>query len=257
MSRMPKPFTIPRRSDSKTFQITLNLCCGLPDKVCRQWKRRSFLDLPPELSQFRYPKTKAAAEAGTLALIEFLKNTAESVSLSTDTIRVGARLEKFTSLEGKPRAARNVAKNRPYSINTIVRYAGLYSCYIKGDPFTQLRMNEIEESDALEFISRLARMNMKRRDYKTKELAGTETFEKIVKLFRTAFHEYQKSHPKWHNAFRGIDPPKHTQQVSRDALTEAEVVALFNPDVLRDTMELAVCGAMFLAGLRRGRDFCL
>jgi hypothetical protein len=108
---MPKPFTIPRRSDSKTFQITLNPRCGLLDKVCRQWKRRSFQDLPPELSQFRYPKTKAATEAGTLALIEFLKNTVKPASLSTDTIRVGAWLEKFTSLEGKPRAVQNVAKN--------------------------------------------------------------------------------------------------------------------------------------------------
>jgi integrase len=35
------------------------------------------------------------------------------------------------------------------------------------------------------------------------------------------------------------------------------VVALFNPDVLRDTMELAVCGAMFLAGLHRGEIFAL
>jgi hypothetical protein len=95
----------------------------------------------------------------------------------------------------------------------IIRYAGLYSYYIKGDPFIQLLMNEVEESDTLEFISRLARMNMKGRDYKTKKLAGTETFEEIVKLFRMAFQEYQKSHPKWHNAFRGIDPPKHTQQV--------------------------------------------
>jgi hypothetical protein len=89
----------------------------------------------------------------------------------------------------------------------------LYSYYIKGDPFIQLLMNEVEESDALEFISRLARMNMKGRDYKTKKLAGTETFEKIVKLLRMVFQEYQKSHPKWHNVFRGIDPPKHTQQV--------------------------------------------
>jgi hypothetical protein len=148
-----------------------------------------------------------------LALIEFLKNTAEPVSLLSDTIRVGAWLEKFVSLEGNLRTARNVAKNRPYSLNTIIRYAGLYNCYIKGETFTQLLMNEVEESDAMEFISRLARMNMKGRGYKIKKLAGTETFEKIVKLFRMAFHEYQKPHPKWHNAFRGIDPPKHTQQV--------------------------------------------
>jgi integrase/recombinase XerD len=35
------------------------------------------------------------------------------------------------------------------------------------------------------------------------------------------------------------------------------VIKLFEPGVLQDTMELAVCGAMFLAGLRRGEIFAL
>ncbi|MDR2796781.1 MAG: hypothetical protein LBB80_00375, partial [Treponema sp.] len=64
MSRIPKPITTPRRSDSKTYQITINPSSGLPDKVCQQWKRRSFQDLPPDLAQYQYPKNKAAAEAG-------------------------------------------------------------------------------------------------------------------------------------------------------------------------------------------------
>ncbi|MDR0374525.1 MAG: hypothetical protein LBH85_02240 [Treponema sp.] len=80
---------------------------------------------------------------------------------------------------------------------------------------------------------------------------GAETFEKIVKFLRMAFNECQKSHPKWHNTFRNIDPPKNTTPVRRDALTEDEVVSLFGPGMLLDAMKLAVCGSMFSAGLRR------
>jgi integrase len=36
-----------------------------------------------------------------------------------------------------------------------------------------------------------------------------------------------------------------------DALPEDEFLKLFNPGVLQDTIELAVCACMFLSGLRR------
>jgi hypothetical protein len=67
--RVPKPFSTPRRNDSKTFQITLNHICGLPERVCAEWRRRSFLDFPDELSLHRNPKTKSAAEAWAVALL--------------------------------------------------------------------------------------------------------------------------------------------------------------------------------------------
>jgi hypothetical protein len=68
-----KPYSISQRNDSKTFQITLNLLCGLPQRVCDEWKRRSFKDMPDELANFRYPETKSAAKAGASALIFYLK----------------------------------------------------------------------------------------------------------------------------------------------------------------------------------------
>ncbi|MHB9292515.1 hypothetical protein Holit_01613 [Hollandina sp. SP2] len=214
MPRPPKPFTTPRRSDYKTFQITLNPSCGLSSAICNQWKRRSFQDFPPELAQYRYPKTKSAA----FALIEYLKKADEPVRILTDTILIGAWLKKFTCIEGNPRSARNIAKNRPYSVNTITRYEGHYRIYIKDDPFAKIPIYEAEESDALEFISRLAQKNMDRFNYKNKKLVGTNTLEKIVKFLRMAFKEYQKTHPKWHNPFRDIDPPQNTQKGNRDVL---------------------------------------
>ncbi|MDR3130377.1 MAG: hypothetical protein LBU18_02395, partial [Treponema sp.] len=77
MPRLQKPFTALSRRDSKTFQLTINPSCGLPDKICREWRRKSFQSLPDELSMYRYPKTKAAAESGALALIQYLKKQLE------------------------------------------------------------------------------------------------------------------------------------------------------------------------------------
>jgi hypothetical protein len=73
--------------------------------VCRQWKRRSFQDLPPELAHCRYPKNKTTAEAGAFALIEFLKKSDEPLRTPVDRITVRAWLEKFTHVEGNPKAA--------------------------------------------------------------------------------------------------------------------------------------------------------
>jgi integrase/recombinase XerD len=72
-----------------------------------------------------------------------------------------------------------------------------------------------------------------------------------------AFSEYQKTHSHWFNPFTAIEAPKNIRRGKRDALSEDEVVRLFSPDVLKDTMEMAVCAAMFLAGLRRSEIFTL
>ena len=56
MPRLAKPFTTPRRTDSKTFQITLNPACGLHQRVCAEWYRRSFHDFPDDLANHRNPK---------------------------------------------------------------------------------------------------------------------------------------------------------------------------------------------------------
>jgi hypothetical protein len=68
MPRIPEPYVIYERADSKTLRFTLNFAYGLDERVCAQWRRRSFLALPDELSNFRYPKTKATANAGGDAL---------------------------------------------------------------------------------------------------------------------------------------------------------------------------------------------
>ena len=52
MAKLPKPFVITRRTDSKTFRLTINFTSGLPERVCAEWRRRSFQDLPDELAHY-------------------------------------------------------------------------------------------------------------------------------------------------------------------------------------------------------------
>ena len=173
--RIPKPFSTPRRNDSKTFQITLNHTCGLPERVCTEWRRRSFLDLPEELFQYRNPKTKSAAEAGAVALIAYLKKRQTEGSARrtrAEDITVGAWIEKFTELETSPRAGVNAAKNRPFSYDTLDSYKAYYRLHIKDDPICGLKMTEVEEEDILEFIARLSASKLK--DGRT--MGGTRKF---------------------------------------------------------------------------------
>jgi hypothetical protein len=225
---------------------------GLPARVCREWCRKSFQDLPNELAQYRNPKNKAAADTGAFALIQLMLNdTAKNIAPS-DTIIVGGWLEKFTVMAGNPRGARNVAKNRPFSQKTIEGYECYYRVHLKNDPMMDLKMADIDESDILEFISRLAdhgraeKTTVKDGDPPSQKvkLAGTPTFEKALKFVRMAFAEYRKTHHRWINPFQNIKPPQGIKKGVSDALPENEVVSLFVPGVLQDTMELAVCAAM-------------
>jgi integrase len=88
-------------------------------------------------------------------------------------------------------------------------------------------------------------------------MVGTETYDKLVKFVRMTFKEYERNHPQWRNPFIGIDSPKNIRYQVRDALPEEEVIKIFSPGVLRDSMEVAVCSVMFLAGLRRSEIFAL
>jgi hypothetical protein len=68
MPKITGPFWVWKRPKTKKFQITLYPASGLPLEICQDWKRRGFSRFPLELAVFREPKTKAAAEAGALAL---------------------------------------------------------------------------------------------------------------------------------------------------------------------------------------------
>jgi integrase len=256
MSRLPKPFTVLRRGDSKTFQLTLNPTCGIPAQICREWQRVSFQNFPNALVQYRNPKNKSAAETGVYALIQYLKNELAQGDIPHTAIKditVGVWLKKFITLAENPRASRNLAKNRPYSVKTIAGYESYYRMHLKNDPFMDLKMSEADKTDVLEFISRMG----SRRLTNGQKMLGNYTFAGVLKFVRMTFNEYRKSHTKWMNPFQSIETLKLVKKSSRDALSEDEVVALFAPGVLNDPMELAVCAAMFLAGLRRAEIFAL
>jgi integrase len=255
MARLPKPFVITKRTDSKTFQLTLNYTSGLPERVCAEWRRRSFHDLPDELAHYRDPKTKsgkldsALAEAGATALIALLKKKQEEGSalrVKAEDITVGKWIERFTNIETSPRTGINASKNRPYSYDTLDGYKGNYERHIKGDPICGLKMTEVQEGDILEYLTRLSVSRLE----DGRQVGGTRTFVITVAFMRMTFNEYQRINRLQSNPFQYVSKPKSNKR-PWDALTEDEMLKLFMPGVLDDTMELAVCAAMFLSGLRR------
>jgi integrase len=249
MSRSQKPFTTPHRRDSKTFQLTINPASGLPDKICWNWQRKSFQDLPGELSKYRNPRTKAAAEAGALALIQYLTKALEENNarrVPDDDITVGQWIEKFVNIETSPRTGRNAAKNRPYSPDTLDTYKTYFNAHIKDDLLARIKMSEVEEEDITIFTNRLSLKKKKNGEL----LGGTRTSAGVIIFIRMTFKEYQKKHKRWLNPFQDLDPPQ-LNTGERDALPEDEVLKLFAPGVLRNPMEIAVCAIMFLSGLRR------
>jgi integrase len=256
MSRSKEPFVISQRNDSKTLQITLNPSCGLPERVCAEWHRKSFQNFPAELANYRNPKDKKTAKSFAYVLIQHLKKKQEEEGSArrviTEDITVGAWIEKFTNMETSPRTGINASKNRAYSEDSVDAYLSYYKCHIKNDPFTRLKMAETEEEDILEFITRLSLKKQK----SGKPMSGTRTFAGIIIFLRMTFKEYQRKNRKWNNPFLYIEPPMY-KSMTRDALPEDEMLKLFEPGVLIRTMELAVCAVMFLSGLRRSEIFAL
>jgi len=104
MARIAEPYIVIKRGNS--FQFTLNSTCGLPQRVCIEWQRRSFITMPDELFYCRYPKTKPEAKSHVRTLIEYLKKkNAEggAMRVSAENITVGDWIKKFTELETNPR----------------------------------------------------------------------------------------------------------------------------------------------------------
>jgi integrase len=210
-----------------------------------------------ELAVFREPKTKADAKAGVLALIEYLKN---QLKTHDETLRdglppikkprgptVGNWLERLTSLDNNPHAARLTAEGAPYSPDTLALYKMNFNCHLKNDPFMAMIIEEVEQSHALAFIARIG--NQQTKD--GRDMAGTRTFEIVINFVRMAFKEYEEEHPDWQNPFRRIRPPKRKIKNPRNSIEEDEIIKLFAPNVITDPLERAVCMAMFWAGLRR------
>jgi integrase/recombinase XerD len=252
MPRIQRPFIVRKRTDTKKFIIVINPASGLPSHICKQWDRVSFSNFPPELSQYRDPKTKTVAENGALALIRYLNAQdipppPEPPQVPADEITVGNWLLKFTTLNDNPRSARLIAESLPYSPDTIEGYRQRYEQYLKGDPFLDLKMTKIEESDALSFVGRIG--IKKTTDART--LVGTRTFVVLICFVRMAFNEYAKEHKTWLNPFNHIKAPKQKNSVSRDIIEGNEIIKLFAPDIIVDPLQKAVCTAMFFAGLRR------
>jgi integrase len=263
--RIPSPYTIRRRPDNGTWQITLTRATGLPREAWAAWDRRGFVRFPVELAQFRRPTSEGQARRGALALIEYLRRNAGTAPGGGST--VGAWIRLFLEADTSPRAARLVAANRPYSPSTLANYRNIFAVHLEGDPILGFAMSEISQDDILAALGRIAlhpvltgRPKKGATAGKAKRgrtMAGTRAFEAVFSFIRMTFREYQMGHPRWVDPFRSIERPKATQRRTRTGLEEAEVAKLFAPGILADEMERAVAAGMFWAGLRRSELFGL
>ena len=260
MARIPEPFTVIWRTDSQTGRLTLNpSTSGLPRRICKEWFRRSFKYLPEALGDHRYPKNKTAANAAARAFIAYLKEnqiqeTLEKKSrrVTLDEMTVGEWIEPFTAIDSSPRADIKINENSTPSIDTYENYESYYRLHIKGDPLLDLKITELEQQDILDFGKRMAKKKMSNGFL----MGGTRTFVGVIKFVRMTFNNYQQKNIKWYNPYRGIKEPKYLEKI-KDALTEDEIISLFCPGVITDTMEFAVCCALFLSGLRDAEVFAV
>jgi integrase len=153
MAKSPKPFTLILRTDSKSFRLTLNSSCGLPDSVCKDWYRRSLQHLPEELSPYRNPKTKSAAEAGAVALIAYLKRkqsegTARPARAEYITVGEFAK-DMFTN--GADHIKRWIEKGYVLKPQTIDQYRRHLAKYILPQ-FGKFRFTEITPTAVEDFL---------------------------------------------------------------------------------------------------------
>lgn len=263
--RTPAPYTIRKRPDNGSWQITLTRASGLPYAICAQWTRRSYAKFPAALAQYRRPTSHAQAERGALALIEYLRRGTGLSAVGGPT--VGSWMRLFLAEKTSPRAARLIAANRPYSPDTIAHYRDTFDVHIEGDRLLDIPMAEVQQEDILAAMSRISahvvtegRPRNAAPDWAPRHprtIAGTRTFEIVYSFMRMTFREYQKSHPRWIDPFLSIERPKPTQTQERESLEEEEVARIFSPGILKDEMERAIAAAMFWAGLRRSEIFGL
>jgi hypothetical protein len=149
MPKSPKPFVVTKRTDSKTFRLTINPTSGLPGRVCAEWRRRSFQDLPDELSPYHAPRTKSAAEAGTVALIACLKNRqGKKPPPCPVTVKDFAK-DMFT--EGAPRLARWAAKGKILKRQTVAQHRRHLAGYLL-PKFGHLWFSEITPTLVEDFL---------------------------------------------------------------------------------------------------------
>ncbi|MDR1444934.1 MAG: site-specific integrase [Treponema sp.] len=159
MAKSPKPFIVTKRTDSKTFRLTINFTSGLPGRVCAEWRRRSFLDLPDELSPYRTPKTKSAAEAGAVALIAYLKNHQQKKPSSLSVTIKDFAGDMF--IEGAPHLARWAAKGKVLKRQTISQHRRHLTGYLL-PKFGHLRLTEITPTLVEDFLLELKLSNSSR-----------------------------------------------------------------------------------------------
>ena len=156
MSRIPSPYAIYRRSDSKTFRLTLNATSGLPAHICNEWIEKSFLCLPDELDRYRYPKNHGQAETAAQALIHYLHKEQERYELTgkyaLPSITLGDYAKDMFE-KGAPHLERWESKGNILKPQTIAQHRRIIKNFLIPE-FSHLTFNQIRPADIDRFLLR-------------------------------------------------------------------------------------------------------
>jgi len=110
MARTPQPFVVHKRKDTKTLQFSINYTCGLQERICAEWQRKSFQNLPAELALMEENQEFDAEFRVRLpsALAERIAETAQKERRSRKSQYVYMLEEWFEMKKGLEKRVRNL-----------------------------------------------------------------------------------------------------------------------------------------------------
>lgn len=154
MAKSSDPFTFFRRSDSKTYRLTLNSTCGLPAHICKEWHRKSYQHFPDELALFRAPKNDSEAKISGNQLIRFLTKKLETDKADRKLILKTITVEDFAGdmfTDGASHLSRWAAKGNILKSKTIKQHRRFLSNYILPE-FGQFTLDTIRPVAVEDFL---------------------------------------------------------------------------------------------------------
>jgi integrase len=244
MAKIANPFSVEERKNCKTFRLTLSSKSGLPHSVCTEWQRKSFKNFPDALSAYRYPRSKAEANAGALALIEYLKGR---YSYSTSNPEMPSVLNQsfikylydFWTQESDY-VQEHSAMNKPLSIRYVLQSHKDITLHIKPfEPFKDLLIGNLKSGIIRNWITWALRKGLSHRRINT-----------LLKVMRVPLRDLADREDIEFNPFLRI---KDLEEKSREKgiLNADEVYKLVHAPLVNPVTRLAVLLGV-LCGMRRG-----
>jgi integrase len=247
MARTLSPFVIQERNDvnkSKTFRLTLSTKSGLPNPVCVKWQRKSFKNFPDALSIYRYPRNKAEAMAGALALIEYFKQMLIHCPSSPEISPVLDHsfikyIKDFWTLEGDY-VQEHIAIGKPLSKGYVLQNHRDIGLYIEPfEPFKNLLIGNLKSGIIRNWITWALKKGLSHR-----------RINSLLKVMRVPVRDLASREDIEFNPFLRIKDLEEKAK-EKGILTFLEVFQLVHAPIVNPTTRLTMLLGV-LCGMRKG-----